>query len=394
MKETTDRGIALAYVTDDRSLELAAPRVEAGEAGGRTLIAPMLRPIDLTKTHGKKITLRHLKEMVDAYDPVGIEAATLNFDHTKGGPAHGEATKIWLEGETLMGRWENLSPEAVEGVSSGRWKRRSAEIVFSHPATGGWYLTGLALLGATAPAVFGLPPALLLARRVHRIDLTKELPMELDPHPEATDTAPAAPPEDNVLPPTAELEMAVAAQPITFSTDDQGTPAGEVTTTLDLSAEREALASRTAELEAERAALATAREEVARETEAARRERIALEVDRDLAKLTGLPPAALRTGLRGALVELRLDGSPRRVQLSAAEGGGEKTVVEILLAALATLPPIGVLESGQLASSASDPATASGDHRTADERELHLKAGLSDTRYLEIASKYRFSTVN
>src|SRR6185295_98774 len=61
----------------------------------------------------------------------------------------------------LWVRYIDLDPATVELVRSKRYTRRSAEIAFSHPVTGGWYLTGCALLGNARPAIAGLPPVTL-----------------------------------------------------------------------------------------------------------------------------------------------------------------------------------------------------------------------------------------
>ncbi len=137
-------------------LRLAAGRPAAFEA-------PVLRPLDLTSTHGVAIELRHLEQMVATYDPVKIEAAALNFDYAWGGPAHGFAARLWLAGETLWARFEQLSAEAVSAIRSGQWPRRGAALTTRHAATGGWYFTGLALLGNASPAVWGLGPGKLLS---------------------------------------------------------------------------------------------------------------------------------------------------------------------------------------------------------------------------------------
>lgn len=137
-------------------LRLAAGRPAAFEA-------PVLRPIDLTSTHGVSIQLSHLEQMAASYDPARVEAATLNFDYAWGGPAHGLCSRLWLVGSVLWARFDRLSAEAVEALRSGQWPRRGATISTRHAATGGWYFTGLALLGAASPAVWGLGPGKLLS---------------------------------------------------------------------------------------------------------------------------------------------------------------------------------------------------------------------------------------
>jgi hypothetical protein len=144
---------------------------------------PLVVPIDLTKTHGIEITPARLEEMQRAYDPQ-IEAASLNFDHAWGGPSLGWCERVWIQDGALWVRYVDLAAAAVEGVRTRQYVRRSAEIVLSHPVTGGWYLTGCALLGNARPAIPALPP-ISLCRPHYVVTLNHALPrQEAPPMPE------------------------------------------------------------------------------------------------------------------------------------------------------------------------------------------------------------------
>ncbi len=152
-----------------RGAVLFAPAVDlphrfAAAGSARAMECAVLRPIDLTRTHGVKVAAEEIAAMAKAYDPT-FEAGALNFDHAWGGPSHGLASRIWLDGELLWCRMEKLSDEALAGISSGQWPRRSSEFWMEHPQTGSPYWCGLALLGSATPAVPGLPPAVLLSQQ-------------------------------------------------------------------------------------------------------------------------------------------------------------------------------------------------------------------------------------
>lgn len=69
-------------------------------------------------------------------------------------PAHGVITALQVIGDSLQAKIDNLSDEVRTGLSSGRWINRSIETMkFGRGDDRGWYLTGLALLGGSQPAV-------------------------------------------------------------------------------------------------------------------------------------------------------------------------------------------------------------------------------------------------
>jgi len=150
-----------------------AARLSAAPAG-HVMERAVLRPIDLNRTHGFVVTTEILRKLADTYDPVGVEVAALNFDHDRSGPGHGWCKRLWLVGEMLWARFEQLSTEAAQAIESGRWPRCSAEIRLSHPATQSPYFTGLAMLGSQSPAVYGLPPATLLSANYRPMRLDAE----------------------------------------------------------------------------------------------------------------------------------------------------------------------------------------------------------------------------
>jgi hypothetical protein len=346
-----------------------SPAVElAGEAlqEGAVLEAAVMRPLDLTGTHGVDITLERLAEMVEAYDPA-IEMATLNFDHAFGGPAEGWCERVWLQGEALWARFVSLSAVAEEGIRSGRWVRRSAEFLTRHPATGGWYFTGMALLGNSRPAVWSLPP-LQLHRSVHLIQLSEE--------PGAGEVVPAPQPPE-------ETPMATTARP-----DPPAAPAAEPPMSerppAPTGADAEAAERGAAELAAAVARLNAATATATRAAAETERRSFQLEAREALAKLGArLPPAARRIA-EPLLVELRLTGSTATVKLADKS----LSLPEALLKLLEAFPAVEALAAGELAGEDDPEAPGAADAREADVRKLHQERGVSDERLRELTTKY------
>ena len=82
----------------------AANSVNLQEAtSGPEAVFEVLCPIDLRASKGINVELAHLEAMVKSYDPK-VEEAALNFDHAHGGPAHGFAKSVWMEGGRLWAR--------------------------------------------------------------------------------------------------------------------------------------------------------------------------------------------------------------------------------------------------------------------------------------------------
>ena len=282
----------------DHVLELAA-----GDAP--ILEFPALIPVDLTESHGITITPQRLQEMAAAYDPA-IEMASLNLDHNWGGPSLGWCERVWLQDSALWVRYIDLDPATVELIRSKRYTRRSAEIALSHPVTGGWYLTGCALLGNARPAIPGLPPV-TLCRPQYVLTARKETPM-----PE--DDPPATPSPDN--PPSGEVELA-------------------------------ALRAQVAE--------------GAQALSSLLRQRAELDVDRRLALLGARVTPAMAKLARPLLIELLADRNPATVKLQAdpAKPAVDVRFVEVSIAdqvlhILAAVPAVEALTAGRMADA--DPA--------------------------------------
>lgn len=357
----------------------------ADDAGEPLLVQVVLRPVDLRASHGFEVTLANLQEMARSYDPTGIEAAGLNFDHAWGGPSLGWCHSLALKGSDLIAVYGDLQPEAVEGIRSKRWQRFSSEFMLKHPITRGFYFTGLALLGTRAPAVRGLPlprltesrPAAqkLAARRSHLlIDLgAMQAPLTEDEMPDPTPTPAPQPPPATPPPPTPPTP---AAQPT-------NEPAAAPAATDD-------------EVRSELAAVREDRRQLAAERAAMRLERARSRVDRDLGTLgTRVTPGMQRAGLRDLLVHFAAQETPQTVTLSrpAAQQGQPTTqeiaTYDVLLAVLGAMPELGALRTGELAAEDDPAAPTRADSRDHDTRRLHEQNGVDGERYGKLASKYK-----
>jgi hypothetical protein len=173
---------------------LLAPEFDL-RMGEMDLAWAVAKPTDLTATHGINITVERLMEMAASYNPEAIEAAPINFDHAPGGPAQGWIESMEVRDSLLYVRPVELSPDVVEGIRNGRYRRASIELTTKHPETGGWYLNGLAVLGAAKPAIKGLPPLRLSAPR-YVIQLGDETPSA---EPEEPMTPPESPGKEKAM---------------------------------------------------------------------------------------------------------------------------------------------------------------------------------------------------
>ena len=313
MKPRIITGSVLWTPGADHVLELAA--APAGTA--LALEFPALIPVDLTETHGINITLQRLLEMAGVYDPA-VEMASLNLDHNWGGPSLGWCERVWIQDAALWVRYIDLDPATVELIRSKRYTRRSAEIALSHPVTGGWYLTGCALLGNARPAIPGLPPV-TLCRPQYVLTAQKEAPM----------------PEDDPPAPTPPDTLA---------------PSGEV------------------ELAALRAQVA----EGAQALSTLLRQRAELDVDRRLAQLGARVTPAMAKLARPLLVELLADRTPATVRLQAdpAKPAADVSIADQVLQILAAVPAVEALTAGRMADA--DPA-ARQPGALSSEREAELE---------------------
>lgn len=353
--------------TSPRVLRTAALDVLGLEGvSGQPIAWGVAKPYDLQKSHGIDLTLARLEEMAAAYDPE-VEAAAINFDHASHGPAEGWVEEAWVDDGVLWVRPVDLSEQLQDHVRRRRYRRASIEINLKHPETGGWYLSGLGLLGSKNPAVKGLPEIHLSDRRRFVAVPDPSTP----PHQEPTMTknndqpnTPDATPEEPKAPPATPTPSPTAAS---------------------LATDRKAL-------DDERKALAEERRLAREERLAARRERIEAQVEKSLAELgRRVTPAMKRAGLQQALVALASAETPASVQLSDPKGNiGEHPVFEVLLAVLAGLPEFTKLTGRLDARDASEDgeSPSARDPRTAQERALHARHGIDDKRIAELSERF------
>ena len=294
----------------DHILDLAADSAPALEF-------PALIPVDLTESHGITITPQRLQEMAAAYDP-SVEMASLNLDHNWGGPSLGWCERVWLQDSALWVRYTDLDPATVALIRDKRYTRRSAEIALSHPVTGGWYLTGCALLGNARPAIPGLPPV-TLCRPQYVLTARKETSM--------SETEPPAPPPAGPATPEGHAELAALRAQVTEGAQ----------------------------------ALATLL-----------RQRAELEADRRLTQLGARVTPAMAKLARPLLVELLADRHPATVKLQAdpAKPATDVSIADQIFQILAAVPAVEALTAGRLADA--DPVLPSVGALTA-EREAELE---------------------
>ncbi len=325
------------------------------EAGMVWLLA---RPIDLTETHGYDLTAERLAQMAASYNPA-IEAAAINVDHVRSGDAFGWLTDVQWDGKHLTARPSNLSSEIAERVRAGKLTRVSIEFTSSHPATGGYYLTGLALLGAQTPAIWGLPPIELSSTEsIYRLqEVLMPNPAPVDP---PTDPQPAPQP---TTPPAAQ---GPAAPPVA---------AAESVTELSVQVQ---LAQR------ERQQLANDRQQL-------RAERAAFGIQRQVDALGPRIPSQIASRLVTCLSALSSVENPVIVELAVDSGGTRQAdAVTEILGCLSQLPEIITPGRQELAGpGADDSAPITG--VTADQLSAGINAGLSSERIAELAAKYPLS---
>ncbi|HEX4954796.1 MAG TPA: hypothetical protein VF017_15495 [Thermoanaerobaculia bacterium] len=306
----------------------------------RTAEWTVIRPIDLTNSHGVNFTPEFLAGAADDYDPE-IEVATVNFDHAWGGPAHGRAAGVRIaDGGGFVATVTHLSDEAVAGIQSGQWFRVSTEWALSHHATGRPYFRGIALLGAAPPGCWGLPP------------------IELSAHPKEGPTM-STPQSVAPAPPTAPPTTTTAAEP-----DAQ------------LSAARQALEAATA-----------LRAEVALE-------RARLRVEKLLSALPFVTPAMRKAGLEELLVSLAAAPEDSvTVKLTATGGDGKATTTELsayaaLELVLRAMPSASALAGVELAGEETTEGKQATHQLSAAEQKAHAAAGLTPERVAHLTGKY------
>lgn len=287
----------------------------AGAGSKRRMQRAVLRPIDLTASHGLVVKAENIRRLVETYDPT-FEMAMLNFDHEWGGPAHGHCLRLFAEGDLLWTEWGQLSDAAVQGMESGQWPRVSSEFWVSHPQTKDWYFTGLALLGSKSPAVPGLPPERwLMSRPVYRLINLEETRSETSEH-----AAPANGEETTEEGMTKKNEETPAgAETKTPETPAAVAPAA--TPAAPAAQLTEEVRTELAGVRADREALANDRKELATERAKLRLERAEGSVDKMLStKLDKkLTPAQTKLA-RPLFVALAALEAPTLVKLAGADG--------------------------------------------------------------------------
>lgn len=297
-------------------------RLAEAPGGRRAMERAVLRPIDLTGTHGLVVKLDLIDAIIASYDPA-VEAAMLNFDHEWGGKSHGHCLRLWREGEMMWSRFERLSAEAVHGIESGEWPRCSSEFTLSHPVFKTPYFTGLALLGSKSPAVPGLGGANLLARPVYRlINLSEDSRTD-----SAVQAAPAIGEETTEVTMTKKNEETPAgAEPITPPAPATAptTPATPATPAAPEAATANDVAQLSAQVQGEIAKLQADRTTLATQLAAIRLERAEVAADKLLStKLDKrLTPAQARLArpLMVALLALPDGDGSGAVKLAAGDG--------------------------------------------------------------------------
>ncbi|MEM9558644.1 MAG: hypothetical protein AAGC60_30625 [Acidobacteriota bacterium] len=330
----------------------------------------LLKPVDeaYLRRAGVRLDLEALRRIASSYDPA-LEAAAIKVDHVHAGPAQGWVRRMWLDEQGVV--WiepEDLDAALAEGIRARRYRYLSAEIDLQHPETGGPYLTGVAVLGASKPAIKGLPSIQLADRRAVRrlVDVTPttEMPMVSETQPPNTSAQ---------APPVKATPSAPPAPPPAPPPPDPPT--------IDL----EALG-----------ALRRENELLREHLEASRRERIRAAVDARLGALgRRITPSMRREGLAEALVELEIaaeSDAPALIELSGQEPDGvtrtvERTAVEAIFRALEALPTLAGLSAGELAledgpegRTEEAPSAALSD----EERQILAAHGIDEARYAEI----------
>lgn len=357
----------------DFSIELAGEGVEW----------PVCKPFDLSDTKGVNITLDRLEEMAAAYDPEQVEAAAVNIDHERSGPALGWIADFFIRDGMLWARPVDLADDLAAGIRAKKYRRQSLELVTQHPVTGGWYPNGLAVLGAKRSAVKGLPPITLSERKVFLIRLADPGPAgqpETAPDPAQAEEVTMTTPQDPKQPAAGAAPSAPATPPAQPAAPAQSATAAAEATLAEATTR---LQTKTTELDA-----AIARANAAER--AAIRRQVELAVDRVLAGGLGkrVTPGMVKAGVRQLLIELQAAESPLEVTLADGDKQKKVSAYDVLLAVLKAVPEFTALGDGQLAGEEHDAAAPRAeDDRPAEIRQLHQQHGLSDERIAELRNK-------
>lgn len=121
------------------------------------------------KYNGIEMTPQVLQDMAANYDP-DYRVAPLTIGHTNWldldpeRESHGQVSDLRVVNNVLQAKFTNLSDTVIAGLKAGKWINRSIEAMkLDHsdhnvsrpddPKKAAWYLTALALLGGSQPAV-------------------------------------------------------------------------------------------------------------------------------------------------------------------------------------------------------------------------------------------------
>lgn len=380
-------------VTIGPAVDLRPSRLRLDRPRGRWWA--LLKPVSAEYTgYGVDLTPEVLAEVAASYDPA-VDMAPLKFDHVDKGPAQGWVQAVRFDGDVLWIQPTDLTAAATEGIRGRQILRMSAEIDPAHPETGGWYLFGVALLGAASPAVLGLPHIHLSARR-YRLADNPENPMDEDELDETHDDN-ANPEEQPEADPTDDDALEDDLDLVDDLAEDDAD--GDDADDDDGSEDDEPDDTAAVRLSRERRALNRERRAARREVRLARLERSRNTVERDVEALGARVNLGMRrAGLVGLLLTLKAAERPTAVRLArpgkngkAGKDGQRRTVerpaYDVLLASLRALPDPADGLRGDLASEDGAPA-AGRDRRSAVQLAADTRLGIDGERALELQRRY------
>ena len=371
-----------------RTVELVvAPDVDLSESSS-PLAWQVLKPVDANYTRrpgrpGVDITTEVLEEMALSYDP-SVDQAPINIDHNRGGGAFGWIRNVWTEDGFLYVEPEHLSPELSEGIRERRFQRVSAELDREHPETGGWYFSGLAVLGANKPIIKGLKP-------IHLSEGEADEPPFRTLHLSEAPRFRTLNPEDDMAPPKHETKP-----------NDPPSPPPAAPPTLDLSsaislAEGETITL--GDLLADRARVTEQAQQVSSALDRLHLSEATTHIRSSLDELGDRLNLKARRELEPVLLALACGGDGGRhqtIELSEAGDDGKTSTVTVdavdaVLGALRHLPTFelaGDLGSMHLADEDDPNAPKARDRRTPEQRAIDLAEGITDELALEIQQTF------
>lgn len=180
----------------------------------------IFRAGDFVSSDGRPIsfTVSNLQAIARSYEP-SLARAPMVVGHPElDDPAYGWAQSLSVEGELLMADVDQVEAQFAAMVNDGRFPNRSASIFLpdspGNPKPGQYYLKHIGFLGATPPAVTGLPPA-QLAAAADAVSFSFPA-VFISPEPSMTEkTTPAAPAAPAAVAPT--VPAASTNDPVAFA---------------------------------------------------------------------------------------------------------------------------------------------------------------------------------